>query len=357
MEYYYNGEWHEISLKSADTIPVGAIIEYPSLTAPYGYLLCDGRAVSRTEYADLFAVIGTTHGAGDGSTTFNLPTRKGKVAVGQDSSQTEFDTIGETGGSKTHTHKYGLNYTSYYQDVILEGNSDAGILNFDSAGNKTPTGQGTIVKQTGPYTVNAGNATGTASSGNAVYTYQQLANTEYKSSLQPYQVSAFYIKYTKSIGVLAKTKNETTTSQEDAYSCNYVNNLITDSNSSSSVKSYSCNYINSINTYSSSERFTGKTYVDGKGIYTKTIQTTTYGTYTENGYTFTWVSSQDINANIDTMVDVTFNIKALNRQLNASSTSVSIEYLNDGRLQIGVVSALINTSCPLNITIYYTKTS
>lgn len=55
-------------------MPVGAVIEYAmSNTAPTGFLVCDGSAVSRTRYADLFAVIGTTYGVGDGSTTFNLP--------------------------------------------------------------------------------------------------------------------------------------------------------------------------------------------------------------------------------------------------------------------------------------------
>ena len=72
-------------------------------TAPTGWLLCDGAAVSRTTYADLFAVLSTTFGVGDGSTTFNVPDLKGKVAVGYDSGQTEFDAMAETGGAKTHT--------------------------------------------------------------------------------------------------------------------------------------------------------------------------------------------------------------------------------------------------------------
>jgi len=84
-------------------VPPGVILPYGAATAPSGYLLCDGSAVSRTTYADLFSVIGTTYGAGDGSTTFNLPDLKGKVPVGKDSSQSEFDTLGETGGEKTHT--------------------------------------------------------------------------------------------------------------------------------------------------------------------------------------------------------------------------------------------------------------
>ena len=83
--------------------PVGSISLFAGTTAPNGWLICDGSAVSRTTYANLFSVIGTTYGKGDGSTTFNIPNLKGKVPVGLDSSDTSFDTIGETGGEKTHT--------------------------------------------------------------------------------------------------------------------------------------------------------------------------------------------------------------------------------------------------------------
>ena len=84
-------------------IPAGAGMEWFGTTPPAGWLLQDGSAVSRTTYAALFAVIGTTYGAGDGSTTFNLPNKKGRVGVGLDAAQTEFGTMGETGGAKTHT--------------------------------------------------------------------------------------------------------------------------------------------------------------------------------------------------------------------------------------------------------------
>lgn len=56
-----------------DIMPAGVIVPFAGTTVPAGYLLCDGSAVSRTTYAALFAAIGTTYGAGDGNTTFNLP--------------------------------------------------------------------------------------------------------------------------------------------------------------------------------------------------------------------------------------------------------------------------------------------
>lgn len=83
--------------------PAGTMALWPSDIAPTNWLLCDGTAVSRTTYASLFAAVGTKYGAGNGSTTFNLPNLKGRVPVGRDAAQAEFDTLGETGGAKTHT--------------------------------------------------------------------------------------------------------------------------------------------------------------------------------------------------------------------------------------------------------------
>lgn len=60
----------------------GIIFPYAGSSAPDGFLLCDGSAVSRATYADLFALIGTTYGAGDGSTTFNVPDLRGSVIIG-----------------------------------------------------------------------------------------------------------------------------------------------------------------------------------------------------------------------------------------------------------------------------------
>ena len=93
----------------------GTSIEGWWSTAPAGFLLEDGSAVSRTTYANLFAVIGTTFGAGDGSTTFNLPDSRGRVGVNLSATDTEFNTIGKKAGAKTrvmsvaelpaHTHE------------------------------------------------------------------------------------------------------------------------------------------------------------------------------------------------------------------------------------------------------------
>lgn len=63
-------------------VPAGLIINFGGTQVPNGYLLCNGGIISRTTYADLFSVIGTTYGAGDGSTTFNLPDFRDRIAQG-----------------------------------------------------------------------------------------------------------------------------------------------------------------------------------------------------------------------------------------------------------------------------------
>lgn len=83
-------------------IPAGVISQFAGASAPTGYLLCQGQTVSRTTYAGLFTAIGTTYGAGDGSTTFALPDLRTRVPVGQNGSGT-FATLGSTGGAETHT--------------------------------------------------------------------------------------------------------------------------------------------------------------------------------------------------------------------------------------------------------------
>ena len=85
--------------------PAGVITQYGGSSAPTGWLLCQGQAISRTNslYTRLFTAISTTYGAGDGTTTFNVPNLQGRIPVGRDSTQTEFDALAETGGSKTST--------------------------------------------------------------------------------------------------------------------------------------------------------------------------------------------------------------------------------------------------------------
>lgn len=83
---------------------VGQIVPHALAAAPALWLPCDGTTRVRASYADLFAAIGTQYNTGgEAGTDFRLPNLKGRVPVGLDTGQTEFDTRGETGGAKTHT--------------------------------------------------------------------------------------------------------------------------------------------------------------------------------------------------------------------------------------------------------------
>ncbi len=91
-------------------LPSGVIMQYAGSSAPSGWLFCDGSAISRTTYANLFAVVSTTYGTGDGSTTFNLPNFKGRMPVGVGQGNTAEGgglgtnrVRGATGGEETHT--------------------------------------------------------------------------------------------------------------------------------------------------------------------------------------------------------------------------------------------------------------
>jgi microcystin-dependent protein len=88
-----------------EMVPTGVYLPFGGSTAPDGYLLCNGSAVSRRTYAGLFAVIGTTFGVGDGSTTFNVPNLVNRLPIGAGG----LYAAGATGGSKdaivvTHNH-------------------------------------------------------------------------------------------------------------------------------------------------------------------------------------------------------------------------------------------------------------
>lgn len=97
----------------------GIISLFAGPSAPRGYLVCDGSAVSRDTYSALFSVIGTTYGAGDGSTTFNLPDLSGRVAIGASTSHA----MGTTGGEETHVLTSG-ELAAHSHEVPQHGHAD-----------------------------------------------------------------------------------------------------------------------------------------------------------------------------------------------------------------------------------------
>lgn len=90
-------------------MPIGAGCDYYGSNLPTNFLWADGTAISRTDYSELFAIIGTIYGAGDGSTTFNLPDKRERVTVmkmvgsTQGTTGATMDTLGAKGGEFKHT--------------------------------------------------------------------------------------------------------------------------------------------------------------------------------------------------------------------------------------------------------------
>ena len=120
--------------------PVGSILDYAGSTAPVGWLLCYGQAINRTTYARLFAVIGTTYGSGDGSTTFNLPDLRGRVIPGKDdmggTAASRITTagcgidgtvLGAAGGLQTNT-LVTANLPPYTPSGAVHGTNETGIM-------------------------------------------------------------------------------------------------------------------------------------------------------------------------------------------------------------------------------------
>lgn len=204
---------HDYLIKN--NTPAGVINMWATATAPTSWLLCDGSAVSRTTYPILFSVIGTTYGSGNGTTTFNVPDLKGKVAVGKAASGT-FLNLGALGGAETvtlsatesgvasHTHVNTLtngahshpntltdpghfhSWTesiAFYQVVL-----SSSLLTVTSTG-YYPTTINTDTKTTG-ITIN--NASATVSINNAAATATSAASAH--NNLQPYIVLNYIIK-------------------------------------------------------------------------------------------------------------------------------------------------------------------
>lgn len=105
--FYDDGDaWVElVTGGEQQLVPAAAILPFAGAAAPAGFLLCDGSAVSRSDYATLFTAIGTTYGTGDGSTTFNVPDLRGRVPVGADGVAGRLsanDALGKSGGEEKH---------------------------------------------------------------------------------------------------------------------------------------------------------------------------------------------------------------------------------------------------------------
>lgn len=168
-----DADMNEIKETVNTNTPTGIVSIFAGTTAPDGWLICDGSAVSRTTYSNLFDVIGTSYGNGDGSTTFNLPNLKGRIPVGLDSNDNSFDTVGETGGEKTHT--------------LTINEMPSHSHGFEGVNTGT-----TVTGETGNYPAKINQDTKPNWPGNASYS---VGGGEAHNNLQPYIVMNYIISY------------------------------------------------------------------------------------------------------------------------------------------------------------------
>lgn len=137
----------------ANATPSGVVMDYAGGSAPSGWLLCDGSAISRNTYADLFTAIGTTFGSGDGVTTFNLPDLRGRTIAGKDDmggtaanritsggSGITGTTLGAAGGAQTHTLTGSESGTEPHSHGVTDPTHRHTYNRADTANNNTQAG-------------------------------------------------------------------------------------------------------------------------------------------------------------------------------------------------------------------------
>lgn len=297
---------------TGDTYPIGAIAPYGGNTAPANWLICDGSAISRVTYADLFSVIGTSFGSGDGSTTFNLPDLRSKVPLGKDSRDTDFDTIGETIGNKNHNHAGGdliacYNPYNAYGNITVrtkQVTTDWDVEKYANESKEYISGGG-------------GSNIGTA----------VIGNTSNSNSLQPSLVTNYIIKAFQSSGVVANVANTKSTSNTDTYSCNYIN---------------------SFDKYSTSETKTSKVWIDNKPIYRKVAT----GTIQAGGGTYPHVATGITNIDKVTNTHLIVNYGENNQYYGSS-----LVYYLDKNSDNDIIFISPDRTGNVYIVVEYTKTT
>lgn len=173
--------------------PIGGLMLHAGATAPSGWLVCDGSAVSRVTYATLFAAIGTTFGVGDGSTTFNIPDLRGRVALGVSGSYA----LAAAGGEANHTLTSAEMPTHTHTDTgHNHGVTDPGHAHNLGAGSAAGSAShpsdslNTGLNQYGTSTVGTGISIGSGNAANA-----NTGGGGAHNNLQPYLALNYIIRY------------------------------------------------------------------------------------------------------------------------------------------------------------------
>lgn len=162
--HWYNANaapaaWEPVHSHTGTHSPVGVITMWAGSelsVSPTGWLMCHGSAVSRATHSELFAVIGTTYGVGDNSTTFNLPNLKSRVPMGWDDGEPDYENLNNTGGSKEVTLTE-AQMPSHTHGLDRNGSGSGGVQNYyggNFAGGVTDsTGGGESHENRPPYLV------------------------------------------------------------------------------------------------------------------------------------------------------------------------------------------------------------
>ena len=175
------------NLTGIEGIPTATIVPWSDSSVPSGFLECNGAAVSRSTYAALFAIVGTTYGAGDGSSTFNVPDLQDNIPVGKSNNKA----VGSSGGANTVTSAGNVG-----------GSTANATLTTAQLASHTHTGSGTPANPkfafASPQVMSAANNTantGNAGSGQG-HSHNMSANFvgDATSVLQPYLTIIYIIK-------------------------------------------------------------------------------------------------------------------------------------------------------------------
>lgn len=271
---------------------IGTIIQWGSDELPQGWLLCNGSEVSRETFKDLFQIIGTKFGEGDGISTFNLPDLRGRVAVGK-SEETEFNVLGKTGGEKKHQLTI--------EEMPSHNHCDSSIMTANDTKTVLPN-YGADRNETGYYMLD-----------------DARGGDQPHNVLQPYQTLNFIIKAT-----LSGTKK--ISELEEATSINDNDLLVIVDTKNDETKKITFDKFKTKDVYVEDEIETNKEFL-GKKVYRKIITIDIIGQLNE------WFEIGTI-PNFESIVSVNANLYETNNVYSLLFYEYGTWYANKGTQKI-----------------------